>query len=332
MKIELRSELGGRFKIVKYKAGPDGNPGICTYDGPWFHNLVTNAGLNFMGANAGWKTAALIGTGNAAPTVNDGSLGGFLSGVDSVGAVGSDGVTPISGGIITDGQITTATVAPWFISQIRTYRFPPGAGTGILAEVGIASTKNPATGTLFARELIRDGVGVPTTIQKLADEFLDLVYEFRAWPNTTDAVDTVLLNGITYDRVMRPSNLTTTNTSRDALLTGNGQSMEWRQTSLFGHPAETYSGVIGSVTQEPASWFQSGSDSIFTSIAYVNNSLQRDATYLIGLNDGVTPSGIGAIRVYNAFYALQIGFTPNVPKLNTQQFTIDMRFSWTRHV
>lgn len=332
MKIQHEAQVGGFFKITKYKVGPDGKPGICTYDGDWFHNLITDLGMNFMGSTAGWMSAGLIGTGNATPVVSSNSLGGFLSGVDINGAVGSDGTTAIAGGTVTSNAITTATAAPWFISKTTTYRFPPGAGTGILAEIGIASTRNPATGTLFARELIRDGGGTPTTITKLADEFLDLTYEFRVWPNTTDVVDTVVLGGITYGRTMRPSNLTRINTSRDSVIESGGQGMAWRQSGSGGHQAQTYTGAIGTVVQEPIGEFQSGVDSTFLPVAYVNNSLQTDANYTIGLNDGVDASGIGAIRVYNPFYAMQIGFTPNVPKLNTQKFIIDMRFSWTRHV
>src|SRR5690606_8917143 len=103
----------------------------------------------------------------------------------------------------------TTSAAPYYTWMRKTFRFAAGVATGNLSEVGISWL---TTGALFSRALILDSGGLPTTITVLADEVVDVTYEFRIMAKTDDETGSVTFTGSiggTYDWTMRSVSVAT---------------------------------------------------------------------------------------------------------------------------
>lgn len=166
--------VGGYFRLECVK--DDGRSFWLT---DWFHNNVTNAGLDMMATDAGRYGCCQVGSGNAAPTNADTTLQTFLAGTSSRSLQGNSYV---------------AGPPPYIQSYIR-YDFAINQVVGNISEVGVG----PATGTgttLFSRELIRDASGNPTTVSVPTNSQVRVHYKIRHYPPTVDV--TGVLNGTLY--------------------------------------------------------------------------------------------------------------------------------------
>lgn len=93
---------------------------------------------------------------------------------------------PEQRGVLTDSN------GDVYIYRRITKRFSPSGNAENIAECGFGmSTQNVLTN----RGLIRDIQGLPTTISRLPDEYLYVVYELRLYPPTVDYTGTFMLNG-----------------------------------------------------------------------------------------------------------------------------------------
>lgn len=158
MNVNIGLAVGALFKLNVHKGD-----GVPTKDTGWFHNLVLDTGLKYLSVGDA-ITHCYVGSGNSEPTINQTGLDVHLAGTNIV-----------MRNIETGRELGAAKPYYW---MRRTYRFNEGVAKGVLAEVGTGW----ALGSLFNRTLIKDDLGNPTTITILEDEFLDVVVEFRVYP------------------------------------------------------------------------------------------------------------------------------------------------------
>lgn len=153
---------------------------------PEFCNLITNAGLDTLagGASSGTSlfTVCKVGTGSGVPAVGDTTLSG--------------GIANVSG--YTGSISTQTTAAPYYMDVVHTYLFPIGAINATLTCIGMGIATNNTEAKCWSQ--IKDSGGIPTTLQVLATEQLQVIYKIRmyapAFPITGTAVIT---NAGTYN-------------------------------------------------------------------------------------------------------------------------------------
>jgi len=286
--------IGGRFKIEAVK--PDGTKRVLA---DWFNNQITDNGLDLFGSSSTYLTYCQVGTGSTTPANGDTALATRIAASNDQNA----SVGGVQGG------------APYFCWRQITYRFAAGVATGNLAEVGVGPA---STGNLFSRALILDNMGDPTVITVLADETLDVTYEFRVYPPTSDWTGTVTLDSISYDVTGRAAGVTST--------------LYWAiGTNGTGNTLGTsiaYDGAIGAITGIPTG--STSNTSSVSTTAYSAASLQKDGTMNWALNNGNLTGGIDAIRAPFGVGNYQFGFSPAIPKDNTKVLALSVRNSWAR--
>lgn len=302
--MELRKHVGvcGFYKLVASRV-VDGER-VERLVADWFPNLITNGGLDMMGSNSGWYTHCHVGSYNTTPQFTDSGLGYFIAyAVVSASAHGTN-----SG-------------SPWYHWQRRTYRFAKGVATGNLSEVGVGQTST--TGNLFSRALILDSGGDPTTITILADETLDVIYEWRLYPKETDTTGTVVFTGNiggSYDYTLRSARLGVAQTSG-----------YWNMLVSYSNVsggASCYNGVIGAITGIPT-----GTGGIAPSIVantYVNGSYERSYTISFTLAQGNISGGIRSVMFCAGQIVQQIQFDPAIPKTADNILSFVIKISWGR--
>ncbi len=199
--IHLEQKVCGFYKLEAVKKSKSGKE-TKRLLADWFPNLITTAGLNYMGTNrsyafntstrGGWLTYCIVGSGNTTPAFTDSVLANKLAATSSMTAM----------------TLTVESTSPYYRKMVLKYRFAEGVAAGNLAEVGIGWSSTAC----FSRALILDGGGNPTTITILSDEYLDVTYEYRIYPKETDDTGTVIFTGNlggTYDWIARLARATT---------------------------------------------------------------------------------------------------------------------------
>lgn len=303
--LQHKSHVAGRYKIEAVKV----DSGERRLLADWFPNIITDIGLNRLGT-ADPYDRCVVGTGSATPATTDTQLQTFVASTTTLQSSSS-------------GAQNTE---PYYGYYFTTYRFAAGAAAGNLAEVGMGW----ANTSLFSRALILDGLGNPTTITVLADEFLDVTYEARLYPPTTDSVYNVTISGVVY-----------TFTSRAASVTS---SSAWGfPTSFFSGPlisdSAYYNGSIGAITTTPSGTSVTGATNLGTySIdSYSNNSLERTFALSSSISQANLTGGISAMLISGdnnvattSCGAYQIGVSPAIDKDATKTLTLNFGVSWAR--
>lgn len=286
----LHYKLEGRFTFVLTK--PDGTSRTVAD----FPNLITNGGLDRIGSGNGFLNYIHLGTGSTTPTFTDTALTTFLASSTDAAPTLND-------------VSTCANSSPYYAQYTINKRFAAGIATGNLTEVGVSWSAS--TGSLFSHALILDDGGNPTTITKLADEVLDVLYTLRVYAPLVDVSATV--NG--YSTVIRASSVTyTQNWSASVFSLSGGRAFSTQ--------------TLGSITQQPGGAFY-GAQSIYFS-AYVNGSYSRKVTLDFGLTHGNVPGGIGSLTLHAGFGDYQCSFTPVIPKDSTKVLTFTFIISFGR--
>lgn len=294
-------QLAGRFKLVAMKADGSGRRDLTD----WFDNLITDAGLNSLGAGAGFLTSCSVGSGSSVPAVTDTALG-----------------STIASTVDRQETRTAATQAPWYCAFNERYRFPIGAAAGNLSEIGI--THN---GVLWSRTLVKDAQGNATTITVLSDEILDVYYELRIYPPETDVVGNFTLNSVQHTATIRASNASSASWAYyfTSSLTGVNQALSadfnngtnlGPVTGGFGAGTATQSGAL---SYSDATWSN-----------YIANSMQRQVRYTADLSKLNFSGGIGGGNLSFAFGIYQVKFDPPIPKTNQMILRLDFMISWAR--
>jgi len=303
--INLKSEAEGFYTLRLGTLDVDGNEVDCYEPVPTFPNLITNGGLERMGDNGDWLSRTYVGSGSAAPNFNDTTMNNFVA------------VTTSTQGSTNGAQST----APYFTWVRITRRFSAGGAAGNLSEVGIGWSA-----ALFSRALIVDADGNPTTITVGADQFLDVTYEFRFYPKTTDDTGSFTLTGNlggTYDYIFRASSVTSSNDTVGWNVLSSG-------TSMGNQPnyRQVLDGDIGSITSSPSG--ASERDVSLTVNGYVSGSLSRKATMSLGLGAGNFATGIKCALFKFGIGTFQVEFTPAIMKTNQRLLNLEFSHSWGR--
>lgn len=316
----IHAQLAGRFKFEAFK--PDANgveiPGTRRVAADWFDNLITDNGLDLLGAGGNYNSTILVacrvGTGSTAPATTDTGLVSHLAATTTEQA----NSTGVQG------------TAPYFGWRRKTWRFALGAVVGNVAEVGIFNALTG--GTMFSRALI-EAAGVPTTITILADEQLDVVYELRNYAQVGDtAWGPVTISGVDYSGVVRAAFVTDATTTGSwfpgvsglgytGLIMGLGTSM----VGAFVYATQT----LGPITGQPAGTRYENFSRAAS--AYVSGTYYRDHTLVWDLNEGNAPGGVGSFRTNTSFGAYQLSITPLIPKDATKRLTLYVRISFGRY-
>ena len=326
MNVNLNVSVKGRFKIEAFRQDEAGNevPGSRRVAADWFDNLITNVGLDTLASKNGTNTglfnilvdSCVVGSGSTAPAFTNTAL------VSQIAATTTQQADT--------GTLDQLVTAPFYYYRRRTYRFGTGVAAGNLAEVGMK-----IGAVLWSRALIVDGGGNPITLTVLADEALDVTYEYRIYPPTADVPWSADISGVTYSGNIRAANVTS----------GAGEG-SWRHglNSLIGTSGAAMAGVfavrpgcasfstqtLGAITAQPAGTATTLVSTVSAS-AYTAGNFYRDHTLTSPLNSGNSAGGIGSIRIDTYLGNFQISFSPILPKNNTKIMTLNVRVSWGRY-
>lgn len=293
--------MQGWFRLMVRRAEDDS----IKQDTGWFPNLITDIGLNRLGTNFVIDRCC-IGTGTSTPNVADTSLQAFVA--------SASGTAPDVSGITNEG-------APNYVSSREFgYRFVAGQLNGNYSEVGMGWGNT----TLWSRALIVDGVGSPTTITVLSNEYLDVFYSVRQVPDLADYTSTVVISGVSYSVTRRPSQVSSTGSGGWRFTNGV---YTW-STNSGVTPAIAYTGSLGAVNYVPGG-SAAGCETAAQN-TYVNNSLEQTGSITFGLTYGNHAGGIKAITVNGSACSYQHEFTPNIPKDSTKQLILNGKVSWNR--
>jgi hypothetical protein len=260
-----------------------------------------------MGTGA-FMSFCQVGEGSTAPTNADSALESYVANSSTVHS---------------NSQAAQSS-APYYGYNRQTFRFAAGTAAGNLSEVGIGWA---ATGSLFARALIKDELGDPTTITVLSDEVLDVTYELRSYPveDDSDPFNVSVTGDVphTYSCVVRASKVT------DYLYWHpQNQSVSFRLQSTYMQYA--YNGTMGTVLQLPNGL--SSQVSSIVAAAYGNNDLYRDFDTIWELDNGNLAGGIKSVVWPSTIGTYQIEFDTTIPKTNVRVLHLNFRVSWDRYV
>ena len=169
-----------------------------------FCNLITDAGLRALAENGGAFSQRLgdltsyiaVGTGTAAPSVEDTAL------VSEIARTNSDGGFGDQSGAVGSGDL----LEYWWRKKTRV--FGESQANGNLTEVGLFNAGSG--GVLFCRQLFRDEFGNPTVITKTPEDQLRIVYEYRVYPPMDDAVYSIHVNGVETEVTTRAATVAST--------------------------------------------------------------------------------------------------------------------------
>jgi len=293
-----------------------------------FKNLITDAGLDRIGANVGMNGIVFntggtnycgVGTGSTAPANADTTL------VTEV-APASSNRTLDNGGIANAYAYVSG--PPDYHSGVRTFLFLEAQGNGNLTEIGIFSAVTG--GSMWMRQLLKDGGGTPTTVVKTSSDQLRVTYELRVQPLQSDVSISRTISAVSYNITIRARNASAVGTWGSDL---NGGALE--SFGLFGTNAQMCMALetttLGARTAEP-----SGSQVSATSIAwaaYGGATYYRDMTAIFDPGIANFAGGIGSIVFYetgNGDQLFQASFSPAFTKDATKRLTLVIRISWTR--
>ena len=274
-------------------------------------NQILKSGKNIMATSSGWAglgSKAQVGTNSTLPTEDHTQLLGYVAGT----------------AVIYDHDSGAQGSAPYFGWDLTTYRFGAGEATGVLREAGVGWDE--AEGAfLVSRSLIVDDLGDPTDATVLADEYLDLKYQFQYHPPPLDSTGTIELDGVTYDYI-----------ARAALVTSWG----WAIGQAIGQVSDTtsdwraFDGDLGDITTGPDGLSAPCDNANQYNLGYSNNSYQIDMVCDCGPGTGVGNAwnlalGMRSLqfKTTTGYYQIQFnaqGTGARIPK------TVDKRMiAWT---
>ena len=186
--------VAGEVRCVVTKAD-----GTVKIDTGYHKNLILNQGLDFFGGGKGSHINyfCAIGAGNSTPLITQTKLDSYIS-----QTAGTDTTSDYSYVDTGDGLYRM-----W---EQKKYRFTPSSDINV-SELGLVSTGTTSSNYyLTTRTLLKDSLGVPTTITVRIGETLDIYYKFHKVIDITDKSFVInVLDGdggaIPYNVVIRPS-------------------------------------------------------------------------------------------------------------------------------
>lgn len=301
--------IGGEFMLQIRRL--DGS--IRQTVGP-FPNLVLDNGLNLIGSTGGggdvWSTVA-VGSGNTAPANNQTQLQTLVA----------------SNGAPTNSSTFGNPSSPYECKRTRKWSFGFGVAAGNLSELGVG----PSATNLFARSLIKDAGGNPTTITVLSTEALDVYYTTGIYPPLSDYPFVLTIGATNYNCVSRAASAGTYGVNNWLPIRGAGPTDPYYHAVAYSSDA-----TLGLITATPTAsqTFDTGpaSNFIATSASYVAGNFFRDCTYSISTSQANLSGGWGALLIHDCMGIAQISFSPAIPKDNLKSMSLTYRAAWARYV
>lgn len=315
----------GLYQFEKFRVDADGNelPGTRTVISPWQGNLITDAGLNYLGSTSQDNlTMCRIGTGNTAPANSDTALGAQV-GTSTTAGTGS-----------ASGYDTTSR----FLWRRVALRFAAGTISGMnLAEVGMAAS---SAASLFSRSLIKDTGGSPTTITLASDEVLDVLYELRMYLPAQDATVAATIDGSANTVTIRVTEHDTSLGAWAKLIGGRmTPDLSVPGNSRYGCGLENVPAAVD-IQGNTGSSANIGSTSV---AAYSAGTFTTTVTTVLGLTNANFGTGVGALLVSGAngggtdlrwqspYGYWAYGFATKLNKTSARTATIVYGITWGRY-
>lgn len=277
--------IAGHYKLSK--------PG---WQSPWFNNLIVNDGLDLLGSLNNVQACLAtcqLGSGKSAVTPTQTTLDNLI----------------VSSSTITTTENISQYSSPYWIGIRNQYSFPVGSINSTVREIGVTDSSN----TLFSRAVL------PEPIEVLADESLDVFYEFLMYMEESDIAWSDTINTNPTTGLIRPARIDEAVFASNQFIHGN--------TGLLA-----LDGALGSIVEAPTGNQTKGS---FELQPYVPGTYYRDIKLDFGEFDGNLTNGISVIytnpNINNAaFPCLQISIDPPVMKTSKDVFHWLLRYSWGR--
>jgi hypothetical protein len=285
-----------------------------------FKNLIVNGGLDLLGSNSTSLSSTFlnyiaVGTGSTAPANTD------------AGLVSETGVRTNSNGGFAD--VTGFGPANAYAFLQHTRLFTEAQSNGNLTELGFFTAST--SGTMWMRQLFKDGTGTPTTVVKTASDQLKIIYEMRIYPPSADVVNTITISGTLYTYTHRAANIGASPWSFASMFQASKNLFAW-SSSEFDDAYET--ATLGTTAGAP-SGTNATADSLSFS-TYSAGNYYRDKTSKWEPATGNFGTGIGAttVNIFNTGARVpmfQTSWSPKFTKDNTKRLTLVTRLSWARH-
>lgn len=269
----------------------------------WFPNLITNAGMNRIGAGPS-ATHAWVGSGTAVPQFTD---------TDLQAPVSKNG--PAVGGLNLNGAVVGSGYG-WFRC---TFRFAVGVAAGNLSEVAIGWS---ATTGMFSRALVRDSLGAPTVVTILPEESLDVLYEFRVYWPTSDVLTNATITGTTYAVTIRPMLIGNWGQCARDALTQPRNIMTW---VAHGDAA------LGANDVGPGGTAL-GTPMNYTLDAYINDSFDAVFRGQWSLSNITASTNVRNFALSTTLGLYKMRVDPMMVKDGTRILSLAMRIAWARRV
>lgn len=314
-----------RVKAVKCPVTGELVPGDVVEETGWCKNILTNVFFDAVHTSFSSPQGCVVGTGNAAPLETNTALQSFLVGTTTVQA---------------RGWTTNSGVSPRNVKLTKTWRFGAGVAAGNIAEAGVTwvSGSLTALSPVLSRALVVDGVGTPTTVTVLSDEFLDVVWEFTCFVPEDVAGGPF---NMTIDGVVTPFTYTVRGVHMNNVCWGNGSTGDRLSAipqaeanignySPDSHSCFTTDAAMVAYTVRPT---VTGANRVtgVVGAAYVAGSKQRSYTFTAGLNEANI--SIRSLFICNGtsqtvgLGAFQVLLNNPVVKVNTKVFNIVLTVS-----
>lgn len=307
------NEIGvaGEVRCVVTKAD-----GTVKIDTGYHKNLILNQGLDFFGGGKGGviNYYCAIGAGNSTPLITQTKLDSYISQAD-----GTDTTSNYSYVDTGDGL--------YRIWEQKKYRFTPSSDINV-SELGLVSTGDTSSNYyLTTRTLLKDSLGVPTTITVRIGETLDIYYKFHNVIDTTDK--SFVINVLDGDGGAVPYNVVV------RLNSVGSDYWEGNASAAIDSGGNTWisSGELGSIFNAPTGGTTGVS---YTLASYTANSYKRVAT----ISAGLSSANFGIRTVWrhsqneNLFpFQMRFGRVSDdapLTKTNKDILTIPLEFSWGR--
>lgn len=326
MNVPFKIGVRAEYKLIRMKAVTDehGNrvPGPVMEETPWTKNILT---LNYFNDALAISTLRVrgisVGAGTTAAAEGQSTLVSFIAATTSRQSYAAT---------------FNATVSPRSVTKEFRYRFGEGVAAGNVAEVGMFTTNSSGTTSatlLSSRARIVDGLGAPTTVTVLSDEFLDVIWRCT-WYVPEDVTGTC---NISIDGVPTSFNWTIRATSLQA-----GGNSWWEDETIGVYFNSSYVGTspglgcqattestlrtytdIGNGTEAAGQQISS-----ITQDAYTPNSKNRTFRFVWGLTQANITIRSFIIQCWvnipamMAFGRFQILLNNPITKVNTKTFTL----------
>lgn len=286
---------------------------VVTQDLEPFTNIITNTGLDDLADTSvsGSTQYAHVGTGTNTEGATDTALQTHVASVASPTRTNS-----------------VKASAPYYGYLDSSWRFGEGAAEGNIAEIGFGPGASN-TG-LFSRARVKDGGGSPTTITVLSDEFLDVSYQFRLYPDhinsdgsANDGSGSIDISGTSYAYTIRPSEVNSAsswnaqNTRAEA-----AAELPW---VVYGSDA-----ALGAVTSSISATLSSSVNSGYFNSSYTGGTYSRNVGLTLALGSGNLAGGIAGFQMKSFMGAYQVLFASAIPKDATKILTMNMNLAWSR--